>query len=146
MQLPIRTNMGTDYPKGKLLGKRELYVYQKTNGDYELWIGNNDDGTAKQLMVKKSYISNGVDNTLISAQSGQNTGIIAGLEVAIQTVDEGGNTVDVITIEPRETFSDVTVKSVKLEDIQRLVVSSDNFGSNPNEVKNPQHGQLYFKI
>lgn len=148
MNLPIRTNMGELDPQGKLLGKRELYVYK--NGDkYELWIGDDDKdgGTAKQLLVSESYKSQSVNTgTILNVDSGSNNGIVAGLNVVVETISKGGKTVDNVKITPRTTDSDVTLSKVNLEDIQRLVVSSDNYGTDPNKVANPKDGQLFFKI
>lgn len=146
MKLPIRTNMGTTSPKGKLIGVRELYVYD--NGDkYELWIGDNDKGTATQLLVSESYKSHSVNTgtgNMLSVERDSTTGIVAGLDVKIETIDGKGDSVYNVIITPRTADSDVTLKSVNLKDIKKLVVSKDNYGTTLPETG--EDGQLFFKI
>lgn len=147
MKLPIRTNMGNLPPQGKLIGKRELYVYENEDTDtYELWVGDPDEGIAKELTVNTAHNAKSVNTgKLLSVSTGANEGTVAGLKVNVVSNKEG-RTVDIVTIEPTTVTSDVTLSSVTLNDIKRLIVSSENFGTDPNEVTEPQHGQLYFKI
>ena len=148
MNLPIRINMGEHYPEGELLGKRELYVYK--NGDkYELWIGDDDKdgGTAKQLLVSESYKSQSVNtgkSNMLNVEHDSNTGIVAGLKVVIDTIDNDGSTIYNVKVEPQTDTSNVTLESVNLKNIKRLIVSEDNYGTTLPDTG--EAGQLFFKI
>lgn len=120
MQIPVRINMGIDPPKDKNLGVRELYVYVNDDNPedirYELWVGG-PNGEAHQLTVAKS---NDTDETTIGDIFG-----ITGTKLS------GAN-------------KDVDIDSVKLSNISKLTLSTDNYGKTlPTE---GEEGQIFFKI
>ena len=175
MKLPIRINMGTtkpvevvrqenadsgtnkfDYNKHYVIGERELYVHKvprkvdtpdyvpypetEPDYDYDLWVGD-EDGIARPVVAGKAKIADAIrTKSLLKVNHGATKGIVGGL-----WVEEDEDNYEQVTISSRKgTVS--TIKTINLDDIKRLVVSDDNFGTDESKVKDPVKGQLFFKI
>lgn len=137
----------------KNIGKRELYFYQTTNNDdtytpaaetegndeYEMWFGD-ENGTAKPTVTYRARIADSIRTKgLIKVNYKATEGIIGGMWVQQDDSDK-----EIIT-EPRAGY-DATINKVTLSDIQKIVLNSNNFGTDESKVKNPVLGQLFFKI
>ena len=144
MNLPIRLNMGETSPEGQLIGIRELYIYKNGN-DYELWIGNDTTGKSVPLTVvnaeKSSAIDVGtnmlrVDNTALEA-------IIAGLNVKINAINQGGITTNEVEITPHDS-GEAILNNMKLNNTKQIIVEESMYGDKlPTE---GVAGQIFFKI
>lgn len=148
MQVPIRINMGETEPEGKLLGKREFYIYKKNDDDYILWVGKDDEqGSAIPVSVVNAQNATSVDtdNSVLKVEKGSQKGTVAGMEVSIDTVDDDGNTVHDATLKP-VVDGTVTVSSITLNDLKKLVLSDTMYGENTPSKGSGVEGQLFFKI
>lgn len=149
MELPVRLNMGKDNPQGKLIGTRELYIYHnETDNTYEIWVGADDTlgGTAKQVLVSRASMAEAIDSgvgDLLKVSHDQTSGIIAGLNVNIETIDAGGATQHKVDISAQDN-SVVTINDISLNNIHKLVATTEVYGSTLPETG--VEGQIFFKV
>jgi hypothetical protein len=140
MNIPIRLNMGTKHPQGQMIGKREVYVYQ--NGEnYELWIGDDtNDGNAVALTVISAESAKAIDAGKVLTVSGNRVSI-GGLGYKSTNVVGSGED---ITLSPAKTQDSITIKSITIDDVKKIIVDKDNYGKDLPETG--IKGQLFFKI